>query len=183
MLQSSSNLLLEMTQVTERVLAEARKMNELDLQTLQTRKSPEAWNALECIEHLNLYARFYHPEISLRMQKANRSTDDEDFKSTWLGNYFANTMKATETLKPMKTFASMNPLKQNLSNSHLNEFIAHQEKLLELLKQAKLFNLNKVKTGISISRFIKLRLGDTFKVVIYHNERHLLQAKRAIESV
>lgn len=42
-------------------------------------------------------------------------------------------------------------------------------------------SLNKTKTGISISTWIKLKLGDTFKVVIYHNKRHIVQALKALE--
>ncbi|MEO9077333.1 MAG: DinB family protein, partial [Gelidibacter sp.] len=33
-------------------------------------------------------------------------------------------------------------------------------------------------TAISISNLIKLKVGDTFRVVVYHNERHLVQANR-----
>ena len=40
---------------------------------------------------------------------------------------------------------------------------------------------DKTKTAISISKLIKLRLGDTFRVLIYHNERHIKQAERAIK--
>jgi hypothetical protein len=36
-----------------------------------------------------------------------------------------------------------------------------------------------IKTSISISSFIKLRLGDTLRLVVYHNWRHLIQAKNA----
>jgi hypothetical protein len=32
-----------------------------------------------------------------------------------------------------------------------------------------------------LTKFLKLGLGDTLRVVIYHNERHLAQAIRAVE--
>jgi hypothetical protein len=47
-----------------------------------------------------------------------------------------------------------------------------------LLDKAKNVSLGKTKTGISISKLIKLKLGDTFRFVIYHNIRHIEQAKR-----
>jgi len=39
-------------------------------------------------------------------------------------------------------------------------------------------DIGKTKTAISISKWIKLKLGDTLRVVIYHNQRHMAQAKR-----
>jgi hypothetical protein len=52
--------------------------------------------------------------------------------------------------------------------------------MLSLLEQAKSVNLQKIKASITLSKFIKLRLGDVFRVVIYHNERHLEQAFKAV---
>ena len=42
-------------------------------------------------------------------------------------------------------------------------------------------DLNKIKTAISISKWIKLKLGDTFRVVVYHNERHIKQANKILD--
>ncbi len=55
--------------------------------------------------------------------------------------------------------------------------------LLDVLDMSKKVNLTKTKTGISISKWLKLRLGDTFRVVIYHNQRHILQAKKVLKEV
>ena len=181
-MQSSTSLLKELKTITLNVLEAAEKFKTLDEHSLQHKCDSKSWNALECIEHLNLYARFYHPEIGRRMDRGSSKAKTAKFKSTWLGKYFAESMKAKEQMKPMKTFESMNPIDQILNNKHLDEFIAHQKQMLLLLERAEEINLTKVKTGISISKFIKLRLGDTFKVVVYHNERHILQAKRAIQS-
>ncbi len=49
-----------------------------------------------------------------------------------------------------------------------------------LLEQSRDTNLTKIKTSISISKWIKLRLGDTFRIVIYHNLRHITQVKKIL---
>jgi len=38
-------------------------------------------------------------------------------------------------------------------------------------------DLNKVKTGITISKLVRIKLGDILRVVIYHNDRHMEQIK------
>lgn len=82
----------------------------------------------------------------------------------------------------MNTFKEMNPFEKNLDQSVIDKFIKQQKELLDLLKLAESKNLTKIKTRISISKWIKLRLGDTFRVVIYHNFRHIKQAEKAILS-
>ncbi|MGB3549023.1 MAG: hypothetical protein WBA17_18760 [Saprospiraceae bacterium] len=39
--------------------------------------------------------------------------------------------------------------------------------------------MNRTKTAVSITKLIRLRLGDTLRVVVYHNQRHVAQALRA----
>jgi len=68
----------------------------------------------------------------------------------------------------------------DIDKTALGTFTGQLNEMLQLLKLAAGTDLTKVKTGISISPFIKLRLGDTLRVVIYHNERHLRQAIRAV---
>ncbi|MBI1305576.1 MAG: DinB family protein [Bacteroidetes bacterium] len=174
----SVSLLKELKDLTEQHLNFAEKLLTEPESNLLKRKSPESWNALECIEHLNRYARFYHPEIEKRISQSD-SKAEQIFNSGWLGNYFAESMKPKSKLNTMKTFRSMNPIHQELDLTVIREFIGHQNKMLELLDSALVVNLSKIKTAISISPLIKLRLGDTFRVVVYHNQRHVEQAGKA----
>jgi len=90
-------------------------------------------------------------------------------------------MLPKEKLNKMKTFKSMNPIGSNLDKTVLETFLSQQKTSLELLQQAEKVSLTKNKTGISISKWIKLKLGDTFRVVIYHNLRHIIQAEKVIK--
>ncbi|MGI0105581.1 DinB family protein [Salinimicrobium sp. WS361] len=180
---TSSYLISDLMQRTEanlRLVLELQKFSENDL---KHRPSAGAWSALECIEHLNFYGNYYVPEIEKQID-ASLYPATEFFKSGLLGNYFAKSMLPTEGSKKMKTLKSSNPLGKQLDKKEvMDKFIEHQQKLLQLLKKAKKVNLSRTKTGISISNLIKLRLGDTFRVVIYHNQRHLLQAQKALDTI
>jgi len=66
------------------------------------------------------------------------------------------------------------------SHEVIAEFISQQEKLLQLLRDAATTDLGKIKVPISISKFIRLKLGDTFHFLIIHEYRHYLQAERAL---
>lgn len=168
-------LLIELTTLVtqHRQFAEALQNRTDD--ELNYRKQPASWSVLECLEHLNLYGNFYLPEIesSIRNSKAQAN---KEFKSGWLGNYFAQSMLPKTKLNKMKTFKEMNPINRDLSREVLKTFIGQQTKLLQLLEQAQKVDLSRTKTGISISKLIRLRLGDTFRFVIYHQVRHIKQA-------
>lgn len=146
---------------------------------LNPRPATGSWSALECMEHLNRYGNFYLPEIQRRIAQSPHPASAQ-FKSGWLGNYFAKSLLPKEKLNKMKTFSNMDPMGSELGREVLHTFIAQQEQTLALLQEAKNVDLSKTRTAISISSWIKLRLGDTFRVLIYHNQRHVVQAERAL---
>lgn len=172
-----SELLNDLKARTTTIIEEVISFKSLSHKDLYQRKSPGSWSILECLEHLNLYGKFYLPEIDRRINESQLSKN-EVFKTGWLGNYFALSMLPGENgkLNKMKTFKSMNPLHQTLTVSVIDRFLAQQQELLHLLERAMERDLAAVKTSISISRLIKLRLGDTLRVVVYHNQRHVRQA-------
>lgn len=179
---SNEVLIVDLISRTKDNLNEAENFKQLSVEVLNWKQHPEKWSVLECLAHLNRYGDFYLPEIEQRMAHAPKSTGKLIFKSGWLGNYFANSLLPKEKLNKMNTFASMNPLGSDLDKAVVTEFIAQQKKTLELLHKARAINLTKTKTAISISKWIKLRLGDTFRVVIYHNQRHIVQAQEVLKN-
>lgn len=175
----TQQLLQELTAQVHEHLAYATSLMAHSDQELNSRITTDSWSALECIEHLNRYGNFYLPEIKTRIRQS-QSEPEPEFKSGWLGNYFAESMRPKAKLNKMKTFAKMDPIHSRLGRSVLETFITQQQQLLQLLGKSETISLNKTKTGISITKFIRLKLGDTFRFLIYHNERHIQQAKRAL---
>lgn len=175
---STKDLLENLKDLTKDHIQIVSQLKKESDEILNWKQDSESWSILECIEHLNRYGEFYIPEISLRISQAKHS-NVPIFKSNWLGTYFSNTVSYKEKLNKMKTFSVMNPNNSNLENTVLDTFVEHQHQLLNLLKNAEKVHLDRTKTAISISKLIKLKIGDTFRVVIFHNQRHLKQAERA----
>ncbi|MGB0850352.1 MAG: DinB family protein [Bacteroidia bacterium] len=174
----SELLLAELREMTLSNISRCEKFQSLSDNELNYKSSSESWSVLECIDHLNRYGNFYIPEISSSI-KSSKHGAESNFKSGVLGNYFASSMLPKEDLNKMKTFKSMNPIGSSLNNTVLKTFIEHQNKILDLLNESRNVSLTTNKTAISISKWIRLRLGDTLRVVIYHNLRHIEQAERA----
>jgi hypothetical protein len=175
----SQELLNQLIVETKSISDYAEQLKSYPIEQLNHRTSKDSWSVLECLEHLNLYGRFYIPEIRSAISNSSRSAN-ELFKSGWLGNYFAKSMLPKQKLNKMKTFKEMNPIHSNLNVEVIDDFLSQQVEMLHLLERAKSVNLSKTKTNISISKLIKMRLGDTFRFVIYHNLRHIEQARKVI---
>ncbi|MDR6465312.1 DinB family protein [Chryseobacterium sediminis] len=178
---STSALLNELKERTSQHLEYAQTLTLKTEEELNFRNSQDSWSPLQCLEHLNRYGDFYIPEISRNIYSAGKSPQSY-FKPGILGNYFAKSMLPKENLNKMKTLKIMNPIHSQLNKTVIEKFISQQKQLLTLLEKAQNIDLEKTKTSISISKLIKLKLGDTFRFVIYHNTRHIEQIQKILNS-
>lgn len=171
-------LIKELLTLTEQAIKYAQEFKTLSERELNFKNNSTEWSILECVEHLNLYGDFYLPEIERTILESEQKFDNTIFKSSFIGNYFANLMKAKNgKIKKMKTPKDKDPLNSSLSITTIDRQVKQLEKLKMLLVQSRTINLTKMKTAISLTKLIKLRLGDTLRFVVYHIERHILQAK------
>lgn len=146
----------------------------LDIKIVQWKENADSWSVLECYEHLNIYNRYYNLELEKALA---HSSSPQTFKSGWLGNYFVKTIAPTNQ-KPIKTMKHVNPKDSTLTFQVVEEFLGHQRKLLQLLNHAKSKNLNPRKIRVEFFKFLKIKIGDGFRFVVAHEQRHLQQILR-----
>jgi DinB superfamily len=177
-------LLDTLYQRTERFLEKAiRDWQLLPAEQLNRQPAPNAWSAAQCLEHLNVYGRHYLPEIEKALEKGEK-TAAKTFKSGWLGDYFYRLMlpNTEGSLKSkMKAPKDAQPPVELDARAVLAEFIEQQEQLLQLIERARQVNLGSVRVPISLSKWIRLKLGDTFLFLTAHLERHVLQIEKALK--
>lgn len=176
---TSTKLLQDLLEITRENLNTVENLKNESIEILNWKENSEYWSVLECIEHLNRYGDFYIPEITNKI-KASKYKNSNVFKSNWIGRYFSKSVSYNEDLNKMKTLKSMNPLNSKLDIYTLNKFTNQQHQIIELLSKSKHINLDKTKTAISISKLIKLKLGDSLRVLIYHNHRHIKQVETVL---
>lgn len=183
---NSKQLLNDLQQQTEEILSKAiSQWQMLPQHNLLFKESPEKWSATQCLMHLNSYGNYYLPAIEKAIEDAMQKDwqPKPTFASSFIGNWFTEMMLPkgeAKTVKKMKAPKNHTPVSNEKSDVVLATFIEQQEILLQLLEKAKEIDLYKAKTPVSISRFIKLPVGDTFRFLTAHNYRHVLQAERAI---
>ncbi len=178
-MQTDNNTLIdELLGLTEDSTLAVQKFKSLTPARLNFKTDPKRWSILECLEHLNLYGDFYLRELEKTLLNQRPVCPPPLYKSGIIGNYFANLMKVKNgRIIKMKTPTDKNPAGSQLSVTTIDRFLKQQEMLKSLLNQARNVDLVKTKVPISLTKYIKLSLGDTFRFFVYHIERHVLQAE------
>ncbi len=184
---TSKNFLEEMMTDTERIIRETRGLiGSFPPDLFLVRPDETGWSAAQVIEHLNSYNRFYLPAIGQALGKKPLPRPREKFQAGWLGAYFVNLMMpATDgrVQKKMQAPRDHRPLPTLDTGRVLEEFLAGEKQILELLRAASQADIGAIRIPVSISPLIRLKLGDTFHFLIAHQLRHLEQVKRVFSQV
>ncbi|HRP56271.1 DinB family protein [Agriterribacter sp.] len=179
---SKFELLSTLERETEKHLTEAvRIFQNLPEQTLLKPAANDGWSIAQCLAHLNSYGRFYLPAIAYALDHPAGNASAENFKSGWLGNYFTRMMQPGNSTKKYTSPKDHSPAADLNAPAVIAEFIEQQERLIMYLRKAKAVNIGATRVPISISKWVRLKLGDTFRFLIAHNERHILQAKKHLD--
>lgn len=178
---SAKHLLSALEQDVQKTIQQAAHFDALPDHLLHYRPQPAAWSIAQVLAHLNSYNRYYLTHIARAMQQSTYPAATA-FRSGFFGNYFTNMMQAppagATNFKKYKAPKDHTPPQQQNSCEVLTEFREGQERLVTLLRLAASHHLSKVKVPVSISKMIKLRLGDTFRFLIAHQLRHFAQIAR-----
>jgi len=159
-----------------------KKVLSLSDNQLNWRPNPGIWSVHEVLAHLNSYASYYYDVFDQKIEKTKFRNSKEEFSSSPLGRSAWKSMKlgrANNVKRKFKAPKVHNPgLDPELMHDNDAErFIEWQNKLLSTLDRAGEVNLKKVKIPISISKMVRLRLGDALLYVSFHVERHIQQIK------
>jgi hypothetical protein len=89
--------------------------------------------------------------------------------------------KNGEIRNKVKTFDMLQPsLSDNDTAPILFEFRNHQNELIALIEKAKNININKLKIPTFV-KFVKINIGDAYRVMNGHTKRHILQAENVLD--
>lgn len=149
---------------------------------LSKKPKEAAWNALECLEHLNSYARYYMPVLQQAVVSADSSWETE-IKFSFMGKYFIKMMDPAQQSKHYKAAKKHLPVAVLEVKNILSEFLKHQYELMAIVDNLTSKSLSKKKIPVSVMKILKLNIADTLAFLTIHNERHIQQAIRAIEGL
>jgi hypothetical protein len=176
-----NELIKMLTQITlENKEYVEKRVKKLSEEQINWRPNPGVWNITEVLAHLNSYSEYYHSTFSKKIEKTRFTSTKEAFVSSPLGRSAWKSMKlgnANNVKRKFKAPKGNNPSLDSelISGNEVNRFLNYQDELFQILEKSQSVNLKKVKIPISISKIVRLRLGDALLFVTYHNQRHIQQ--------
>jgi uncharacterized damage-inducible protein DinB len=181
----SEELIDQLEADVRQIISAAEHLETADPVKLSYCPAEGKWSVAQVLEHLNSYNRYYLPAIERSVVHITRDTNAWFVPGFW-GNYFTKSMmpkNVYEVKNKMKAMKNHSPSKSVNVEAVFKEFLQHQKKLLQLLEVSRRRNLDSIRIPITISKLIRLKLGDTFRFLIAHEQRHMIQARNAIKAV
>jgi uncharacterized damage-inducible protein DinB len=181
----SEELINQLQTDVKQVIAAAEHLQTADPVKLTYCTEETQWSVAQVLEHINAYNRHYLPLIEKSMVHISKDTSAWFIPGFW-GDYFTKMMmpkNVYEIRNKMKTGKYYTPDKGANVDTIFKEFFQHQNKLLQLLDVARRRNLNTIRLPITVSKLVRLKLGDLFRFLVAHEQRHMMQARNAIKAV
>ena len=166
---TTSELIKTVSGITQENVDTINKLvGKLSDNQLKWRPNPGVWNVSEVLSHLNEYSRYYHPTFEKKIKNTRFTSTKEAFISSPLGRSAWKSMKLGNAKNIKRKFKAPKGYNPSLDSSLITErefedFIKHQEDLTGIFELAQNVNLKRVKIPISISKIVRLRLGDAQK--------------------
>ncbi|MNK09049.1 DinB superfamily protein [compost metagenome] len=172
----------EVATITEKNIQHLKsKFSNYSENQLNWKPNPSTWSLAEIFAHLNAYAAFYHSTLNDRIDNTRFRTPRINYSSSPLGKSAWMSMKLGNARNVKRKFnapAEYNPTTTPslLTGNEIGILLEGQNEFLRIIEKSVAVSLRKVKVPISISKLIRLRLGDALLFVAYHNDRHMEQA-------
>lgn len=157
-----------------------------DDEALRRRPAPDAWSAVECLEHLRVTAALYRPRLEAALQKGRAKGLQGSApygRGTWIGRFILGAMDpARAEMKAVKAPGTFRPAPpSDLEVAAVVRGLREENGLLQqLVADADGLDLGRLRLGTPVVSFLRLSVDQAFRVLAWHETRHLDQAERAL---
>lgn len=158
----------------------------LPLGDLEQRPGPRAWSALEIAEHLNILSGHYVSRLSRAYSGAKVTSSGTFIPGHW-GEKLTTAMRPLEdgTIPgPMRTLWFFEPKAARAKGMQsLLDLQALLDEQAVLLEKAMVQGMEGPRITSTLGPVLRFKIGDAFRFMIAHQQRHFLQIERALQGV
>jgi hypothetical protein len=155
----------------------------LSAEQLNWKPNAESWSVAQCFEHLIVTNSGYFPIIKKLVSGEYKHSLKERFPllPKLFGKIVINAVKP-EAPRKVKAATKFQPSNSALDAGIINKFVGHQQEIIEHIKMTENLNLSKIIITSPIINLITYSLLDAYKIIVAHEQRHLSQAKRVMQT-
>ena len=149
-------------------------------------EAPGKWSMLQCLQHMSIATKLYNDNVKAELEGKQHPAASDTYKGHWKGRMFAK-MNAPkpggEIPMKLKTFKTMEPPSNLDAREVIQEFYEVHEEMISLINQSRKVNIDKIKVATALGSWVKLRLGEAYRFILAHTQRHIVQLKRIKNTV
>lgn len=145
------------------------------------RPDPQAWSIALCLEHLNVTARVYLPQLDEGIASAIRRGlyGEGPFTYNWIGRLLPRMAEPPPRFR-VKAPRPFHPPADRARQQIVAAFRAYQVQFIDRLRQANGLDLARARVASPMSPWLRLPLGGAFALMSAHERRHLWQARQVM---
>lgn len=167
-------LLTDIAAINEEV---SQLLSHYSAEQLTWKPTPTEWSMAECFDHLMVFGHQYYPKVQQTIDQTRQKNlrESRPFRPSWLIKMFVNTQKPSSGWKT-KTFKNFEPA-QSPDDSTGQRLLEQQKTLVDLIRQADGYDLNRLKLTSPVTWLLKFSVGEALWMLVVHQQLHLHQAK------
>jgi hypothetical protein len=154
---------------------------QLTPEQLNWKPSAERWSVAQCFDHLLTSNRGYLPIVD-RVLAGEKPTlwQKMPLLPGLMGKLLIKSLDPASTRK-LKAPKSFQPAASDIRDSVINDFIDQQARIAEKMKASEHLDLAHIVITSPAAAVVTYSLLDGYRIIVVHERRHLLQAKRVTE--
>lgn len=143
--------------------------------------APGSWSIGQCLEHLCVTNESYLPPISAALREKPRSPVEE-ITPGWFGRWFIRSfVEPSPNSKRASAPGKIRPGPRT-DLSVLDRFLSGNQACRDLILRARSNDVNRIRFWNPFLPGLRFTVGTGLEIVVGHERRHLLQAKRVKDS-
>jgi hypothetical protein len=158
----------------------------VDADTMQARPGPEQWSAAQCFDHLNTTGRLLLRSMETEVQQGRDEGPfgDPPFEYGFVSRWFVRSMTPSSgwTFSAPSAYEPDAPTVLS-SGETVDEFLGLQDQFMECVEAAEGLDLRRLRLPSPAVPLLRISLGAWFEATLAHEQRHLEQARRALDTV
>jgi hypothetical protein len=167
-----------------RLLADETKraFSTLSATHINWKPSEGEWSVGQCFDHLIISNRPYFSIVDeiLQGRKRPRPWERMPLLPALFAKLLINTLRPDSGRK-VKARKAFYPSRSQIDPAIVTSFLDQQDRLLHLMEASRGLDLEGITITSPVSSLITYSLMDAYRIVVVHEENHLVQARRVLE--
>jgi len=160
-----------------------QKFAGLTNEQLNWKPAAESWSVGQCFDHLVVSNSGMLSKIAALVEGKHKTTVFErlPFLPKFFGNFLVKAV-SPENPKKIKNPGIFDPAQSDVNADVIEKFLEDQKKIAAIMQASAGLDLEKTIMTSPVAAFITYSLLDGYRVIVYHEKRHLLQAERVMQA-